>query len=124
MGGRPSCFALLTTWLLAILMVAVIDIYGIAGLLPASILLLVGQGTRREHDRLCAQRIFQSQKWKSFFATYYLLVLGPIVLYAAINHIYLSRLPIAIFVLLLGFPVILAALVNDLSTCRKQQGSN
>jgi len=124
MGGRPSCFALLATWLLAILMVAVINKYGTIGLIPGLILLSIGQFIRGEHDRICAQRILQSQKWKSFFATYYLLVLGPIVVYAAINHIYLSRLPIALFVLLLGFPVIFAALVNDVTTCREQQGSD
>jgi len=122
MDSRPSCLALFATWLLAILMVTVIGIYGIAGLFPSLILLLVGQRIRGEHDRISAQRILQSQRWKAFFVAYYLLILGPIVVYSAIEHIYLSRLPVALFILMIGFPVVIAALVNDVTSCQKSKG--
>lgn len=104
---------------MVILIGTVVSINGIAGLLLGVILVKVGQPLREEHDRKCIKRILMSKKWKSFFVVYYLLILGPIVVYSAIEHIYLSRLPMAIFILMIGFPVIVAALVNDVQTCRK-----
>jgi hypothetical protein len=121
MENKPSCRALMVSWLLAILMVAVISIYGRIGLFPGVILLLVAERIRGDHDDLFLQQIFQHQKWRIFIAGYYLLFLGPIVIYSVLEHIYLSDLPIALFVLMGGFPIIIAVLLNDVTTCLRNK---
>jgi len=118
MDNKPSCLSLVSTWLMAILIVAVVSKNGVVGLLLGFILVIIGQPIREEHDRKCLERILLSKAWKSFFVSYYLLILGPIVAYSVTKHIYLSRLPIAVFVIMIGFPVIVTALVNDITTCR------
>jgi len=119
--NHPSCLSLLPTWLLAILMIIAINSYGVVGLMLGLVLLTVGQRVRGEHDQIFAKRVLQSKRWKAFFTIYYLFILGPIVIYSVLEHIYLSRLPVMVFVLLLGFPVIVAMLINDLSNCGNKQ---
>ncbi len=121
MENKPSCRALMTSWVLAILMIALVGIYGRTGLFFGLILLLVGERIRGDHDRLLVQRILQHQKWRIFFIGYYLLFLGPIVIYSVLEHIYLSNLPIALFVLMIGFPVIIAVLINDVTICLRNK---
>lgn len=104
------------TWTVVIMMFVLNEKFGDAGLLVAVGLVAIAQRMRLAHDKALASRLWENQLWKGFTVTYYLVLL-VVAIITAMLEVRLANIPILYFAVMLLFPILAPAIVNDIRTC-------
>lgn len=115
--NKPSCSALVISWILIVAMVLLVDRWGNAGLVAALLPMGIAYLIRGQHDKSTKEYLGPGSVGRKLFILYYIPILGSTVIYCAVHRINLAKLPTFTFMLLLFFPILVVMILNDLKTC-------
>ncbi len=116
MHSGISCGKIFVTWMVVIVMFVLNEKFGDVGLLVAVGPVAIAQRMRLPHDKALAARLWENRLWKGFTVTYYLVLL-VVAIVAAMRNVRLAHLPTLYFAVMLVFPILAPAMVNDIRTC-------
>jgi hypothetical protein len=117
--NRPTCGALVGSWLLFALAIALMDRYGNGGILIAIFLGPLFARLRGNHDKATISKLRETGAWQRILLGYFAFLLIAVLLGMG-RGVRFAKLPFLEFLIMMMLPALIVMIAADVALCSRR----